>query len=155
VAEDFEVEVPVALVDPLTLKSLQRLGSASPVQEGETYYTAESDSRSSESVLLKQANEHFTAAELLLEQSRKGPALELLNTALLATAAARGGQSRAPTSEQAGVWLFSEALPQGWLDQDQAALIMRGLSLAQASELPGALMASLMEDSRGFVLTTG
>jgi len=155
VAEEFEIEVPVALVDPLTLKSLQRLGSASPVQEGETYYTAESDSRSSESVLLKQAREHFTAAELLLEQTHKGPALELLNTALLATAAARGGQGRAPTPEQAGVWLFSEALPQGWLDQGQAALIMRGLSLAQASELPDALLASLLEDSRGFIHVAG
>ena len=60
-----------------------------------------------------------------------------------------------PTAEQAGVWLFSEALPQGWLDEGQAALIMRGLSLAQASELPDALMASLLEDSRGFVLASG
>jgi hypothetical protein len=155
VAEEFEVEVPLALVDPLTLKSLQRLGSASPVQEGETYYTAESDDHSSESLLLRQAKEHFAAAELLVEKASNGPALELLNTALLATAAARGGQSRAPTAEQAGVWLFSEALPQGWLDQAQAALIMRGLSLAQASELPDALMASLIEDSRGFVLAMG
>jgi superfamily II DNA or RNA helicase len=155
VAEEIEVEVPLALVDPLTLKSLQRLGSASPVQEGETYYTAEGDSRASESVLLRQAKEHFAAAELLLEQARNGPALELLNTALLATAAARGGQSRTPTTEQAGVWLFSEALPQGWLDQGQAALIMRGLSLAQAAELPDGLLASLLEDSRGFVLATG
>jgi hypothetical protein len=121
---------PAALVDPLTLKSLQRLGEASPVQEKELYYTAESDGRSSESLLLKQAKEHFTAAELLVEQDRNGPALELLNTALLATAAARGGQSRAPTAAQAGVWLFSEALPQGWLDEAQAALIMRGVSLA-------------------------
>jgi hypothetical protein len=61
VAEEFEVEIPLALVDPLTLKSLQRFGGASPVKEGELYYTAESDSRSSESVLLKQAREHFAA----------------------------------------------------------------------------------------------
>jgi hypothetical protein len=155
VAEEFEVEIPLALVEPLTLKSLQRLGSASPVQEGELYYTAPSDSRSSESLLLKQAREHFAAAELLVEQTRNGPALDLLNSALLTTAAARGGQSRAPTADQAGVWLFSEALPQGWLDQTQAALIMRGLSLAQASDLPDALLASLIEESRGFVLATG
>ena len=60
-----------------------------------------------------------------------------------------------PIANQAGVWLFSEALPQGWLDEGQAALIMRGLSLAQASELPDALMASLLEDSRGFVYAAG
>ena len=143
------------VVDPLTLKSLQRLGDASPVQKGELYYTAQSDSRSDESLLLKQAKEHFAAAELLLEQTRNGPALELLNTALLTTAAARGGQNRAPKAEQMIVWLFSEALPQGWLDQGQAALIMRGLSLAQAPELPDALLSSLLEDSREFVLDTG
>jgi hypothetical protein len=155
VAEEFEVEVPVALVDPLTLRSLQRLGGASPVQEGELYYTAQSDGGAAESVLLKQAKAHYEAAEVLLEQARHGSALELLNAALLATAAARGGQSRAPTADQAGVWLFSEALPQGWLDQGQAALIMRGLSLAHAAELPDVLMASLLEDSRGFVYAAG
>jgi hypothetical protein len=106
------------------------------VQEGDTYYTAASDSRAPEPAPLRQAKEHFAAAELLVEQTRNGPALELLSKALLATAAARGRQSRAPTVEQAGVWLSSEALPQGWLDQGQAALVMRGLSLAQAFELP-------------------
>jgi hypothetical protein len=155
IAEEFSLEVPLALVDPLTLRSLQRLGGASPVQEGELYYTAQRDGHSAESVLRLQAKEHLAAAELLLAQSRSRPALDLLNTALLVSAAARGGQSRAPTAEQAGVWLFSEALPQGWLDEGQAALIMRGLSLSQASALPDALLASLLEDSRDFVHATG
>jgi hypothetical protein len=84
-----------------------------------------------------------------------GSALDLLNNTLLTTATARGGQSRVPKAEQAGVWLFSEDLPQDWLDEAQAALIMRGLSLSQASELSDALMASLLEDSREFVLATG
>jgi hypothetical protein len=66
--------------------------------------------------LAVQAKENFVAAEPLI--------VGLLNSALLATAATRGRQSRVPTAEQAGVWLFSEALPRGWLEQGQAVLIM-------------------------------
>ena len=73
-------------------------------------------------------------------------------SALLAAAAARAGLTQAPVPEQAGVWLYSEALPQGWLDEAQAALIMRGLSLVQAPVVPDALLTSLLDDSRVFIL---
>jgi superfamily II DNA or RNA helicase len=154
IAEDLSVDVPLALVDPLTLSGLQRLGSASPVQEGETYYSAQMDTKAKESTLLAFAKERLEAAELLVEQSSSGPALELLISALLASAAARAGLAQAPAPEQAGVWLFGEALPQGWLDEAQAALIMRGLSLVQAPVVPDALLTSLLDDSRGFILAT-
>ena len=152
VAADLSVEIPVALVDPVTLNSLQRLGAASPVHEAETYYDAAEDSDAPhESALLTIAKERLKAAELLLEQGCAGPALELVVTSLLAGAAVRAGLDLAPSPEQAGVWVYGEALPKGWLDDTQAALIMRALSLAQAPAVPDGLLESLLEDSRQYL----
>jgi len=61
--------------------------------------------------------------------------------------------TQAPAPEQAGVWLYAEALPQGWLDNGQAALIMRGVSLAQSPNVPDALLQTLLDDSRDFIFS--
>ena len=152
IAADLSVDIPVALVDPVTLNGLQRLGAASPVHEAATYYdAAEAAGAPRESALLSIAKERFKAAELLLEQACSGPARELVVTALLAASAARAGLDLAPSPEQAGVWIYGEALPRGWLDDAQAALIMRALSLAQASAVPDGLLENLINDSRQYL----
>jgi superfamily II DNA or RNA helicase len=147
-------EVPVALLDPRTLRSLQRLGATSPLHDAKPYYDAqEAAEERDEQVprLLVLAREKLQAAEVLLEQGMTNVPLELLLTAVLNTAAARGGLERAPKAMDAGVWVYAEAVPNGWLGQEEAALVMRAVALAQALELPMSLLEQLLEDVRGFV----
>jgi hypothetical protein len=140
--------IPVALIDPRTLGGLRRLGSASPVAGAQTLFEAPAEvAAPTEPRLLSQAREKLRGAEVLIQQACPGPAVDLLLSALLAAAAVRAGQATAPAPQQAGVWLYSEALPKGALTQDQAGLIMRGLALAQGAEaVPEALVRILAAD---------
>ena len=69
----------------------------------------------------------------------------------MTAAAARAEVDQPPSPQEAGVWLYGEALPKGWLTQDQAGLIMRGVALAQAPAVPEALLQELLGDVREFV----
>jgi hypothetical protein len=147
-------DIPVALLDPRTLRSLQRLGAASPLKDAQPYYDSATTVEAEEPLvprLLLKAQEKFRAAELLLEQGMTNVPLELLLETVLNTAAARGNLERAPKAAQAGVWVYAEAVPNGWLAHEEAALVMRSIALAQALELPTSLLEQLLEDVRGFV----
>ncbi|MCB2181616.1 MAG: DEAD/DEAH box helicase [Desulfobulbaceae bacterium] len=146
--------VPVALIDPRTLQSLSRLGTASPLAETRTYFNADEqmqENATGPSRLSQAAMEKLKAARLLVEQNLGGSAFELLLSALLAAAADRLGLGNPPTTQEAGVWIYSEALPSGAVNQEEAALIMRAISLGQASSLPHELLAQLLEDVAAFV----
>ncbi len=145
--------IPVALIDPRTLGGLRRLGAASPVADAQTLFEpSDAGAEPAEPRLLVQAREKLRGAEVLIQQACPGPAMDLLVSALLAAAAVRADQATAPAPQQAGVWLYGEALPRGALNQDQAALIMRGLALAQGADaVPEALVRALAADVAGFV----
>jgi hypothetical protein len=145
--------IPVALIDPRTLGGLRRLGAASPVAAAQTLFEAQAaDAVPAEPRLLTQARDKLRGAEVLIQQSCPGPALDLLLGALLAAAAVRAGETTAPAPQQAGVWLYGEALPKGLLTPDQAGLIMRGLALAQGADaVPEPLVRALSADVALFV----
>ena len=153
-AAGMDGEIPVALIDPRTLHGLQRLGRHSPLAQATSHYEA-TGGGSPRSRQLAQAGERFRAAEVLLEQRCAAPAAELLVSALLASAAARADLDldHPPGPAEAGVWLYGEALPKGWLTADRAALIMRTITLAQAAELPVPLLRELVDDCREFVVS--
>ncbi|QTR49882.1 hypothetical protein [Candidatus Thiothrix anitrata] len=133
------------------LASLQRLGAASPLKDAQPYYDSATTVEAERSPrLLLKAQEKF-CGELLLEQGMTNVPLELLLETVLNTAAARGNLERAPKAAQAGVWVYAEAVPNGWLAHEEAALVMRSIALAQALELPTSLLEQLLEDVRGFV----
>ena len=90
------------------------------------------------------------AARLLLEQQLCNSALELIVAALLATAADRAGLAAPVELREAGVWVFGDALPKGLLNQDAAALLMRGISLAQSPAVPENLVRELAADVEDF-----
>jgi superfamily II DNA or RNA helicase len=145
--------IPVALIDPRTLGGLRRLGTSSPVAAAQTLFEAQAaDAVPAEPRLLTQARGKLRGAEVLIQQSCPGPALDLLLGALLAAAAVRAGETTAPAPQQAGVWLYGEALPKGRLTPDQAGLIMRGLALAQGADaVPEPLVRALAADVVLFV----
>jgi len=71
--------------------------------------------------------------------------------ALLAAAAGRAGRETPISLQDAGVWVYSEALPKGLLDQQAAGLIMRGVALVQGQAVPEPLVIELADEVARFV----
>ncbi len=141
--------VPVALIDQRTLQGLERLGAGSPVSQGRTYFAAAEQAPGAKvSRLAALAAEKFKAATLLAEQNCATSAMELLLSALLALAAGRAGLANPLYPQEAGVWIYGEALPKGLLNQEEVTLIMRALTLAQAPSLPDSLLGPLLDEVR-------
>lgn len=152
VAERLSRQVPVALIDQLALKGLQRLGSGSPLGQIRSYFEAATAAEpDGPSRLKRQAAEKMQAARALLAQQLNESALELMVGALLSAAAVRAGRAMPLTREETGVWAFGKALPQGLLDQSEAGLLMRALSFAQGQEVPEPLLLELADDAARFV----
>ncbi|MEW6220518.1 MAG: C-terminal helicase domain-containing protein, partial [Thermodesulfobacteriota bacterium] len=144
--------VPVALIDRFSLKGLQRLGAVSPVAESCSYFQAHPEvTPAPGALLLTQAQEKLAAARLLLAQNLATSALDLLAAALLAAAAGRAGREKPLTPQDAGVWLYGEAMPKGILGQEEVGLVLRGISLAQCPAVPENLVQELAQDVACFV----
>ncbi len=141
--------VPVALIDPRTLNGLQRLGAASPVGETKTYYElGQEQGQPRVSPLLRLAREKLRAAEVLIEQHCPSGVLELLSSAMLSTAAGKAELPQMPVPEEAGVWLYAEAVPKGIVTPDQATALLRAIALRTAPKVPDTLMYEVLEDAR-------
>lgn len=154
VAINLSKKVPVALIDLMTLGSLNRLGAASPLAQVQTYFDAQQDQPAvgGPSRLATLAEEKFNGAKLLMDQGLHTSALELLLSAQLATAADRAGMGIPKAATEAGVWIYSEAIPKGVLTQEEAGLIMQAVGLSQAPTVPEVLVEQLMKDTRNFMV---
>jgi hypothetical protein len=156
VAEQLSSEVPVALIDRLALKGLQRLGSGSPLAEAHRYFDAATGAGSAtESRLRRQAREKLTAARLLFDQQLQDSALEMVFSALLSAAAEKAERDEPLDKTEVGVWAYAEALPRGILDQDQVGLLMRALGFAQSKTAPAKLIQALLDDTAHFLGSPG
>ena len=153
VAIDLSKKVPVALIDLMTLGSLNRLGEASPLAQVQTYYDVRQDrpAVAGPSRLATMAEEKFNGARLLMGQGLHASAVELLLSAQLATAADRAGHDVPKAAAEAGVWVFSEAVPKGILTQAEAGLIMQAVGLSQAPTVPEMLVDQLIKDTAAFM----
>lgn len=152
-AEKLSRRIPVALIDQRTLAGLARLGEGSPIGDSRVVYdAAEQEGEKTASRLAVLAREKLQAANLLLDQACASGALELLISALLSAAADRADAQTAVSPQDAGVWLYGEALPKGLLTQEEAALIMRAITLGQSPSVPESLLTDLRLDVEEFVL---
>lgn len=151
-AEQLSTEVPVALIDRLALKGLQRLGGGSPLAEARSYFDATTaEGKPSESRLRRQAREKLSAARLLFEQQLHDSALEMVLAALLRAAADKAGRDFPLSRAEVGIWAYAEALPSGILDQEQVGMVMRAVSFVQGGEAPADLVSALLDDAACFV----
>lgn len=155
IARQLSTDVPVAAIDPLSLAGMERLGVSSSLSEIHVSGTAAEPAQQPGARLTAQAREKLRASGVLLEQDCPAAAVELLGSALLAAAGGRAGLDTAPAANQAAVWIYGEALPQGLIDAAQAALIMRALGLAQAASVPVELVQSLFDEAAPFVGKAG
>jgi len=151
VAERLSAIVPVALLDHFALKGLERLGSASPLAGATLYADATISAPNQPSRLARMAAQKLTAATLLLDQQLPESALELLVAALFAATADRAGLESPLNPQEAGVWLYGQGVPQGYLTADDASLVMRAMVLAQCTTVPPELLRSLADEVALFV----
>jgi SNF2 family DNA or RNA helicase len=152
IAQELSRTVPVALIDPITFTGLQRLGTSSLLGQTETYFKAGQDAaQQTISPLKRLAREKLEAAEVLVEQKHPTGAIELLASAMLSAAAAKAGRSRAPSEDEASVWIYSEAAPKGYITTEQASALTRAVALSKAQEVPDSLIYTVLEDARMLV----
>jgi hypothetical protein len=151
--EKLSETIPVAIIDGRTLAGLERLGGGSPVAEQQILYNAAEQETDEQALSQLQvlAAEKLKAATVLIDQNCSGVALDLLVSSLLAMASDQAKLKTAVTPQDAGVWIFSEALPKGFLTQDDAALIMRALALSQSSSVPEDMVNGLCLDVELFL----
>ena len=153
IAENLSEAIPVAIIDMRTLAGLARLGGGSPVAGQQILYNGaeEETDEQAPSRLQLLALEKLKGATVLIDQSCSGVTLDLLVSSLLAMASDQAKLKTAVTPQDAGVWIYSEALPKGFLTQDDAALIMRALALSQSPSVPEDMVNGLCLDVELFI----
>lgn len=145
-----EPDVPVVVIDSRALAGLQRLGLASQLAESRLLFEPDVKDRETVNPLVKSAEEKLRSAEILLERQSTAGVMDLLASSMLAMAAASAGLVQVPAADAAVLWLYSEVLPQQLLTQEQAAAIVRALSLSRNPELPVKLIEQSLADARMF-----
>jgi superfamily II DNA/RNA helicase len=145
-----EPEVPIAVIDTRTLRSLKRLGSASPVAETRTLFESTHSEQKQENPLLATAQQKLNSAEVLLQQQCSAGVMDLLASALMTKVAGLNGQLQTPSLDSAAVWLYSDIVPAQVLTQEQAGTIVRIISLSQSPEIPAPLIEQSLQDVRLF-----
>ncbi len=149
IAAELSAEIPVALMEPRTFAGLQRLGDSSPIANMPLLYEpSEATDEERLSPLLILAKKKLKAAEALVKQNCPSVCLELLAASMVAAVAAETAALKPPELADAAVWIYSEALPQKLLSDEQAGTIIRAISLLNASTLPAELILQVLEDGR-------
>jgi hypothetical protein len=85
---------------------------------------------------------------LLLQQKLTAGVIDLLASAVVLQTAAMAGQFQAPTLDAVTVWLHNEILPQQLLTKEQAAAVIRVVSLHYSQEVPVNLMEQALADTQ-------
>lgn len=140
--------IPVVLVSPSTLAGLKRLGT---ITQSETLFDQQVVIPPMEHPLVQKTREQLEAAEILLQRDCQAGVMALLGSALLSLVAVLSDASQQPSTEQATLWLYGEAMPNGRLTMEQVTGIVRTLSLAQAAAVPSSLVQQSMDDARALL----
>jgi len=148
-SEQLKINVPVALIDATALRQLQRLGVDSPVNDATPIELPEL--QAAPKPWLQQAKKNLNAAQMLLEQNLDNGVLELLACSIAAIATNMANLNDRMPIEQLTVWIYSEALPQQWLTEQQASQISCLLGLRNASQIPEALLQQVYNDTSAFI----
>lgn len=149
-------DVPVAVIDGRTWRSLQRLGKASPIAETSTLFAAAEDNVAiAENPLLIAAQQKLRSAEVLQQQQCIAGVMDLLASAVLLRVTALSGETQVPALTSIALWLYSEILPRQILTPEQVALVMQVVSLSQSQEVPEAIIEQALGDVREWFARLG
>ncbi|MBI5610198.1 MAG: DEAD/DEAH box helicase [Deltaproteobacteria bacterium] len=142
----------VAVLDPRTWASLQRMGGAANTGEvEERYRRQEPSSPPPESPLLAVARRKLTSARVLLASDCGSDAVALLAEALRLGFAGRASRSEAFDAAGAIGWLYGEGRTTGQVRPGEAEAYLTLQGLAAVPEVPEAVMAELLPVVAGAV----
>ncbi len=145
-------EVPVALMEPGTYTGLQRLGSSSPLASMVPLFELQQETNKPVvSPMLILAKEKLRAAEALIDKNCPAVCSELLATSMIAALVSQTETTKPPELAEATVWVYSEAIPQGLLNSEQASIVTRAISLINATTLPDKLLEQILNDARELI----
>jgi len=142
---------PVAVIDHRTWQGLQRLGMASPLAEGETVFEKTIVENAALNPLHAIAEQKLHSAQVLLSQQCTAGVMDLLASAALSKVAALADRHQVPTATDAAAWLYADVVPQGLLSSEQAATVIRIVSLSLSSNLPEALIQEALADTQALL----
>jgi superfamily II DNA or RNA helicase len=147
-AQDLSTDdLPVAVIDGRTWRSLQRLGHASPLAETRSLFEAsEIIDQPAQNPLHDLAGQKLHSAQVLLEQQCTAGVMDLLASALMMRLAALNNQTQAPAITEAAVWVYAEIVPSGLLTSEQAAQVVQVVCLSLGSSLPEMLIRQAASD---------
>ncbi|WP_394753033.1 SNF2-related protein [Crenothrix sp.] len=143
-----QADLPVVAMAAHTLRSMQRLGVASPVLNAQVLVETVAKEAIPPNPLFKSAVDKLQAAEILLQQQCTAGVMDLLAASMLARAAAMAGQTVVASADQVSVWLYGELLPQKILTAEHGAAIVRVVALNQSHQVPEVLLAMCLADAR-------
>ena len=70
---------------------------------------------------------------------------------MLSAAAVAAGKHNPPEISNATVWIYSELLPNGYLQEAQASAITFAISFINAAELPAEIISKVLDNTRMLV----
>lgn len=148
--------LPVAALDRRTWLALTRMGQAPAITRLDARTTEaappiQPPAPPPEPPMVGLAKRQLAAADILLEQGLRGPAMGLLSQAMLAKVAAHAGQDNIPSGEPA-IWLYAEAIPRGFTTPDLASAILCAHGFSRAADVPADLVASVVDKARAFIV---
>ncbi|WP_290648464.1 DEAD/DEAH box helicase, partial [Aquisalimonas sp.] len=142
-------DLPVTVLDVRGFKSLERLGSASPLRTATDHDQAASRDARTPVARMVQVQETLAAAESLFQSDQYRAAAELIAATLRSNAALRGHLAQPPAAADMTAWLYAEAVPRGWLDNEEATAILKAEGLARSVDLPPPLVEQALNEARG------
>lgn len=150
--------IPVAALDRRTWQALTRMGQAPAATRvdmealGETRValSAASPPEPPEPPMVALARRHLFAAEVLLDQDLRGPAMGLVSQAMLAKVAHCAGELAPPPGEPA-IWLYAEAIPRGFVTPELVSVILCAHAFSRVAEVQADLVASVVDRARAFI----
>ncbi len=134
----------VAVLDPRTWASLQRMGGAAATGEVEERYRREEPAAVSESPLLAMARRKVTSARVLLASDCAGDAATLLADALRLALAGRAGRGEAFDPPAMIGWLYGEGRQLAAVRPGEAEAYLTLQGLAAAGEVPAEAVEPLL-----------
>jgi len=143
-----QADLPVVVIDARSLRSLQRLGAASPLADAKVLLDVSAADTPKDNPLVIAARQKLHAADLLLAQNCHAGVLDLLASALLNKAAAACGANQPPSLDSAAVWLYGDCVPKQLISMDHAGLIVRVVALSQSPSVPEVLVEQAATDAR-------
>lgn len=148
-----EDDVPIAIISAKTYADLQRLGQHAPIINAETVYDGTQEQTTEcKNPLMKLAEEKLRAAETLTAQQCYTGVMDLLAASLLAAITSLSQQEHIPSIENSTVWLYSEIVPKQLLNEQQAATVIRIVSLSQALEIPYPLVEQALHETQELLI---